>query len=594
MTNAQMIPDVKQPIESPMKLMEALRILKPVSAEARPFAVDLVCGFTPLHLETFLAAHMQLLLPGEQRVTMQTGIYGDLAGSLQRLEKSTAAAAALLIEWSDFDPRLGIRHLGGWGSEHFDDILDHSRRKAAEWMDSFQHISSSIPLAVSMPTLPLPPIASTSSAQCGHFELFLHELTASLASTLAARPHTRVVNPSHLHRLSPLAERRDVRSELVAGFPYSARHAAVLGSLLAALLQPAGPKKGLITDLDDTLWKGIVGEIGPAEISWDIEHGSQLHGLYQQMLRALSAQGVLLAVASKNEPGVVEEAFQRHDLVIDKSRIFPFEVHWGAKSSSVSQILREWNVGADSVVFIDDSPAELAEVAAAHPEVQCLLFPKKDPDGAFQLFETLRDLFAKETVTEEDRLRLESLRQASLRRSGSDGANPHSESFLVGADAQLHFSYTKNPDDTRPFELVNKTNQFNLNGRRVTPADWCRRLDEPSCILQVGSYSDKFGPLGRVSVLTGRLASTSLIVDTWVLSCRAFSRRIEHQCIKQLFELYPVTTIRFRFLETPKNAPLRAFLGEFVPLPIETEVELSRAAFFAKAPNLHHRVTTIQ
>ncbi len=84
------------------------------------------------------------------------------------------------------------------------------------------------------------------------------------------------------------------------GFPYSLPHAEVLGRALAGLLNPPKPKKGLITDLDDTLWAGLIGEVGHDQVSWDLASHTQFHGLYQQMLGALADQGVLIAIASKN------------------------------------------------------------------------------------------------------------------------------------------------------------------------------------------------------------------------------------------------------------------------------------------------------
>src|SRR4029077_61081 len=105
--------------------------------------------------------------------------------------------------------------------------------------------------------------------------------------------------------------------------------------------------------------------------------------LYQQMLVALSEAGVLIAVASKNDPEAVEEAFQRQDLILPRDRIYPMEIHWGPKSESVGRILRAWNVAADAVVFVDDSPMELAEVKATHPEIGALVFPAHDEQAAY-------------------------------------------------------------------------------------------------------------------------------------------------------------------------------------------------------------------
>jgi len=109
-------------------------------------------------------------------------------------------------------------------------------------------------------------------------------------------------------------------------------------------------------------------------VSWDLAGHHQLHGLYQLLLAALAEEGVLIGVASKNDPASVQQAFLRKDLLVRPNQIFPMEVNWNAKSSSVERILRTWNIGADSVVFVDDSPMELAEVAAALPGIECVRF----------------------------------------------------------------------------------------------------------------------------------------------------------------------------------------------------------------------------
>ncbi len=97
--------------------------------------------------------------------------------------------------------------------------------------------------------------------------------------------------------------------------------------------------------------------------------------------------------------------------MISGDKIFPVEIHWEPKSGSVARILKAWNIGADSVVFVDDSPMELAEVQAAHPDVECLLFPKSDYQAGFAFLQKLRDLFGKPRLSEEDSFRLESIRQ---------------------------------------------------------------------------------------------------------------------------------------------------------------------------------------
>jgi predicted enzyme involved in methoxymalonyl-ACP biosynthesis len=104
------------------------------------------------------------------------------------------------------------------------------------------------------------------------------------------------------------------------------------------------------------------------------------------------------------------------------------------------------------------------------------------------------------------------------------------------------------------------------------------------------SYEDKFGPLGKIAVLLGRIQGKSLRIDSWVMSCRAFSRRIEHQSLKQLFEKFDAEEIGFDYQPTPRNGPLQEFFTELLGSPLTADMRLSRAAFSEKSPSLFHRV----
>jgi FkbH-like protein len=392
-----------------------------------------------------------------------------------------------------------------------------------------------------------------------------------------------------LSAASPPGARYDFRSDLNTGFPYTLAHAEALGQGLAGLVRTPEPKKGLITDLDDTLWLGLVGEIGHEQVSWDLASHSQLHGLYQQMLRALAEQGTLIAVASKNSPEVAAKALSRPDLVLSKDQIFPVEIHWEAKSGSVARILRAWNIGPESVVFIDDSPMELAEVQAAYPSMECVLFPKSDLSAGFVFLQRLRDLFGKPRLSEEDSYRLQSIRQGQ-QFAESQQSKSSLEDLLAAAEAVISLEYNPPTSDKRVVELVNKTNQFNLNGRRFTEAEWQEGLQTPGSFALAVSYQDKFGPLGKIAVVRGRRDADKLIIEAWVMSCRAFSRRIEYQTIAQLFEHFEVKNIAFHFFPTTKNKPLSDFLGEVVGEEPQSGTQLNRELFREKCPKLYHQI----
>jgi FkbH-like protein len=576
-----------------MKLMEALRIVetaRPAAGEV--FRLFLACGFTPLHLQTFLTAHLQQRLP-HRRVEISAGLYGDPVGNWERLEQAGADAATVVLEWPDFDPRLGLRHRGGWRPRDLPDILDTVSARAARYQQALERASRNAPVALCLPTLPLPPASYFAVWQASDFELQLRQRLATFGAHAARCPNVRLVNPQRLDQCSPLPNRLDVKAELAFGFPYRVPHASVVAELLARLLQPPAPKKGLITDLDDTLWHGILGEDGPQGVSWDLDHHSQIHALYQQLLDSLAEAGVLIAVASKNDPVLAEEAFRRDDLILAKKSIFPLEISWGSKVEAVGRILRKWNVDPDSVVFVDDSAMEVAEVKAAYPDIECLLFLRQDDQAVYALLERLRDLFGKNTITEEDALRRESLRTPSAIAAEVTVPSAARGVFLEQADAEVFVSFAKDPADPRPFELVNKTNQFNLNGKRWAEAAWRAHLQDPAAFVLVAAYQDKFGPLGKIAVVAGRRQDHGLSVETWVMSCRAFGRRIEHQCLEQLFRKFGPEALVFDYQPTPRNGPLREFLEGCLGRPPAPWCRLTKAVFAKHCPALFHRVTEV-
>jgi FkbH-like protein len=570
-----------------MKLIEALSLIqKGRAATGEPLTVLVACGFTPLHLGTFLTAHLQVRFPARP-VNLRHGLYGDLAGTLERAGQDLEAAA-VVVEWADLDPRLGVRGAGGWRPALLGDISRTVLASVARLRGALESLAARCPVAVCGPTLPLPPVAHTAGWQASAFELELLEAVAALRAWAARQDRIRVVRPQRLDEVSAPAERLDVAGELKSGFPYRLAHADHVAGLLAALVENRPPKKGLISDLDDTLWNGLLGEVGAAGIKWDLAGGAHLHALYQQLLASLAESGTLVGVASKNDPALVEEAFGRRDLLVSREAIHPVQASWGPKSEAVRQILRAWNIGADSVVFVDDAPMELGEVAAAHPGIECVLFPKDDPEAAWAVLERLRDLFGKPRISSEDGLRASSLRQAA---AAPEAGSPGFEEFLAGAQAEVTFDLRLDVTEPRALELVNKTNQFNLNGRRYSDVQWQRLLGSPGAFLLHVAYTDRFGPLGTIAVAAGRAEGETLSVDAWVMSCRAFSRRIEHQTLRVLFERFGAASIALDYAKTDRNGPLQEFLADLLgSSPPAGGLQLRRKDFEATCPPLHHTV----
>jgi FkbH-like protein len=254
-------------------------------------------------------------------------------------------------------------------------------------------------------------------------------------------------------------------------------------------------------------------------------------------------------------------------------------------------VLSAWNVHAESVIFVDDDPLELAQVKAAHPAMECVRFPAEDPRAIYDLVVRLRDVFGRNAVSHEDEIRLQSLRAQAFAGTSDSQSEAFSEVLLEDANGELTFEFRKDANDPRPLELINKTNQFNLNGKRFTEAMWTDYLKQNDTFVLTSSYKDKFGALGKIAVLAGRIKrEQEVLVDTWVLSCRAFGRRIEHHCLKILFQKFGARRIRFAYEPTDRNKPITRCLTELLDTTPIPGTVLSAPVFQGRCPKLFHHV----
>ena len=195
-------------------------------------------------------------------------------------------------------------------------------------------------------------------------------------------------------------------------------------------------------------------------MSWDLTSHSQIHAAYQLLLQALASAGTLVAVASKNDSALVEEAFRRKDILLHPKHVYPREVNWGSKSSSVAAILKTWNISADSVVFVttvrwrslkSNVPSRRSPRCTSHRRIRwpcapCLrTYANTSESHSFQMrTQSVLPVFG----------------QTPTFKTGQRRANRHRRNFCAEPDAQLWVEQNEDGPALRAFELVNKTNQF--------------------------------------------------------------------------------------------------------------------------------------
>ena len=568
-----------------MRLLDALKILQKADATLPSLEIFLACGFTPLHVQTFLSASLQERLP-EKHVEITVGVYDDLTGNIARMAEANPSGGVVILEWQDLDARLGVRRVAGWDWQDLPEVAADVRRMVLRVERLLLAAAERVRLIVCFPTLPFPLLSSQHPATVSPFQADVELALAEMKCRLLQCQSISILKQSAVS-----AQTFDPVGELSFGFPYTLSHAADLGKEIARVLSMAPSKKGLITDLDMTVWNGILGDDGVDGVHWDMEHHAQTYGLYQQLLHALSKEGVLVAAASKNSPETVQQIFaHRPDLILKESDIFPMAVSWQTKSELVGNILKVWNVGPESVIFIDDNPFELEEVGRKYPQMECIQFDPL-PRFVMNLWHEIRTKFARRTISEEDRVRSTSIRTMTEHELLPDNSADFDD-FLEHLEAELKVDLSRNSGDERALELINKTNQFNLNGTRLIDAEFRNYLAQEGSFLLTASYSDKFGPIGKVSSLLGCITGDTVLVDFWVLSCRAFSHRIEFVCLRILFEIFDAKYIRLRWKNTDRNSHLQDFLSQLPGKTIDGLLVIGRETFLQDCPALPYKITS--
>jgi len=365
-------------------------------------------------------------------------------------------------------------------------------------------------------------------------------------------------------------------SYLSSGCPVGGNSLSSVGLRIAQAAIGAEPArmKVLITDLDNVMWSGVIGEDGVAGIACGPDGRGFKHFLYQSLLSKLQRSGVLLAAVSRNDPDLAAAPFVARRTAIGQDAFVCIVASYSAKSSQIRRIAEQLNLGLDSMVFVDDNPVELEEVSSQLPSVTCVPFPDND-DALPSLLNRLASLFASDVLTAEDRERTEMYRRRLAGMVPSDAAGADLSGFLRQLEMKLTIHDRGQGDRTRAVQLINKTNQFNLNGRRVSD-------DEVSSVLAQGgklftaSLSDRHGEHGEI---LSYLANADGVVESFVLSCRVFQRRVEHAFVCWLVDAGLAPSV-LRFAETARNEPIQQFLrGEGFAKSDTGDVGLDAAAF---------------
>jgi FkbH-like protein len=320
------------------------------------------------------------------------------------------------------------------------------------------------------------------------------------------------------------------------------------------------PRKVLCTDLDNTLWGGILGEDGADGIVTGSAFPGNCYLEYQNYLKHLSSRGILLAIVSKNNEVDVREAFQIRsaDLALSLDNFVTLKINWNDKTQSLRELAQELSLGLDAFVFVDDNPVECEAIRQQLPGVAVVSAPIQEP---WRLVEILSNLpfFDAIVITDDDLNRLNDYK-AQVHRAELAGTASNRDEFLASLGIVCTFQSALQAPLSRAVQLLAKTNQFNLTTRRHSAA----KIEEFASTGQawVIRVRDRFGDAGVVGLALAQNQGSSCYIDSLLLSCRVIGRGVETALVSYIAECARETGAKRlvgEFIPTKKNAPCASF-----------------------------------
>ncbi|WP_174185063.1 hybrid fatty acyl-AMP ligase/type I polyketide synthase [Nocardia barduliensis] len=396
------------------------------------------------------------------------------------------------------------------------------------------------------------------------------------AGRLREIPGVAVLTEPDWTREHRVAHRFDEQTDALAHLPFTEEFQAAVALTLAAVARAAllPAPKVIAVDGDDTLWSGVVAEIGPAAVTFDPPRLA-----LAQRLRQWRAAGTLLVLISNNDEASVRAVLDRPDSPLRATDFTVVSTGWDSKAERLEQAARTVGFALDAVVYLDDNPVEIAKIRSRAPEVLAVTCP---PVGELEAFLTRLWPVTPVAVTAEDAERAEFYlrdRERDLAREQSDFAQ-----FLDGLELAVTVESLSDRSMPRAAQLVRRTSQFVLDA--VTEEDVDRWREEGE--VWTASARDRFGDYGTVALLAVRADGSALRLLGWHLSCRALGRGVEERLLGWLAERAAAlgcATVRMTVHRTARNVPARRLAaalggGAIDDERLEVDVPLERLRTF--------------
>lgn len=344
--------------------------------------------------------------------------------------------------------------------------------------------------------------------------------------------------------------------------PVSASHLSTFAESLMHYIVPLAtpPAKVIVTDLDHTLWHGVIGEEGIHGIRITDKGKNGGHLQYQNLLKQLQKAGFLLTISSKNDYDYVVKVIDNiADMQLKLADFACIRANWAPKVTNIQAIATELNIGLDSIIFIDDNPVEREAVARQLPQVTVIELSESSQGYAASVGRCAR--LSRLRLSEEDRHKTQQYAVESKRRKVME-ASADMTTFLNDLGMRVMVSPITQANLSRASQLTKKTNQFNVTTRRYEESDLQKIMDQPDRYrTYMACATDRFGDHGWISVGLIEVEGNEAWFDSLLMSCRVLGRGVESAFISYIAQDLKCQGIDHLYgiiLQTDKNHPAQS------------------------------------
>lgn len=489
----------------------------------------------------------QLDFPWQIAFAPYNQVFQQLLDPASLLMSNTHGANTILVQFNDWRREAESAS----GPEAPEARVEEATR------DLIRALKSALP-RMKVPCLLCLCSAGDQAAATSQEETFFGRMEDLLEAELGGLSGLVLIRSGEIDALYPVSEKHDPHGDALGHVPFTPEYFTAVGSIIArrlyALKHP--PYKVIVSDCDQTLWGGRCGEDGPAGVVMDA-HRTCL----QRFLAGKIQEGFLVCLCSKNNEEEVFQTFKANpDMPLTLDSLVNWRINWRPKSENLRSLAAELNLGLDSFVFLDDDSLECEEVRRHCPEVLVLQMPLAEAE--IPRFLNHAWAFDRIRVTAEDQQRTQLYQQDRQRAQLEKEALNFSE-FLESLKVSVSCQPLAPEDLPRAAQLTQRTNQFNASTRRRTELELEQFLQNEGHEGWIVHVQDRFGDYGLVGLMLTVSREDRLWVDTFLLSCRALGRGVEHQMLAWLgqraqYQELPLVEIPCQ--PNAKNRPAVEFL----------------------------------